>query len=455
MEITKSNIDAATALLHVNIGVEDYKDQFINALRKQASKSPVKGFRKGKTPPNLIKKMYGKSILFDVVMDKVNDEVNQYLTNEKIEILGQPMPAEDHPVYSFDPVNLTDMEFIFEIGYVPEYIINGIDEEYEVYRVNISEENIDEELENARKRMGKMVESESEILENDRLILRAEELDGDQVKDNGWATEFQILVSIISSEELKQQILGKKKGDTFDFNIHDLEKNRDEKYLRKYILNMEDNDETQVGDHFRAVIQSVLRLEPAPIDESFLKEYFKDQDITTVEAAREAIKKDLEAYYEGQCINIFGNHIAKKLKAENHFDLPEAFLKKYLKANQEENNEENTETDYEQLFSNTRWDLMMQKLAGKFSIEVTQEDIIRSAFSEVTSYFGYNVDRELAQQMVKNLIQDKNFTERQNRKISEYKTLEKLYEIVDKKFVDISLEDFNKLVKELNENRNQ
>ncbi|HMQ06246.1 MAG TPA: trigger factor [Saprospiraceae bacterium] len=455
MQITKSNIDAATALLHVNIDVEDYKDQFLSALKKQASKSPVKGFRKGKTPPNLVKKMFGKSILFEVVMEKVNDEVNQYLTNEKMEILGQPMPTDDHPVYSFDPVNLTDMEFIFEIGYIPEYIIKGIDEEYDVYRVQISEKNVDEELENSRKRMGKIVESESEIQEFDRLILRAEELDGDQVKENGWATEFQILVSIISSEELKHQILGKKKGDSFDFNIHDLEKDRDEKYLRKHILKMEDNDETHVGDHFRAVIQSVLRLEPAPLDESFFKNYFKDQNITNEEAAREAIKKDLEAYYEGQCINIFGNHIAKKLKADNHFDLPEAFIKKYLKANLEENKEEKTETDYEQLFSNTRWDLMIKKLAGKFSIEVSEEDLIRSAFSEVTSYFGYNADRELLQQMVKNLIQDKNFTERQQRKISEYKTLEKLYEIVDKKFIDISLEDFNKLVKELNENRNQ
>jgi trigger factor len=190
-KVVREDIDNLNAVVTVTLEKSDYMPKFQAELNKYRKQGQMKGFRKGRTPLSVIKKMYGKSILAELINNQLQQELYGYLQQEDIKFLGQPLPAEGQDLIDFDLKNLEDFEFKFDLGLAPEFEVQGLEDNYEKLAVDVKDELVTEELEALQKRNGKQTPVEEAIEENDMLKIKAVEAD----KEDGLETTFSILVS--------------------------------------------------------------------------------------------------------------------------------------------------------------------------------------------------------------------------------------------------------------------
>ncbi|MEN9415288.1 MAG: hypothetical protein RLZ62_1592, partial [Bacteroidota bacterium] len=224
--VVRQDLDNTSAILKVTVTREDLKPKLDAELKKFRQRAPLKGFRQGQAPLEYIKKLYGASIFADTLNDMVTDELYGYLRESKLDVLGQPLPVESQEKFSFKISN-PDPEYVisYEVGFVPEFDLKGLDKSYVFERLEVSnlDELAQEDLDYARRRMGKTTEVEDTIQENDMIKIAARELDGDSVREGGLETTMSFLVKSIANEDVKTQLLGMKAGDTIRFNARSLE----------------------------------------------------------------------------------------------------------------------------------------------------------------------------------------------------------------------------------------
>jgi trigger factor len=452
MEVTIQDSDQLVNTLKVSLSKGDYEPIFVDELKKYRNKAQMKGFRKGKTPLSFLKKMYGQQVLVDVVMNKINSAINDYIENNQLNILGQPLPNKDQKQYAFDPNVLEEMEFLFDVGLSPEFEIEGLDEAFEVYKVEIPQETIDEELNLARKRAGKQVEVDEDIEEEDILTISAWELEDGKIKEEGWETGFTVMVDSLAEEDLKKKILEGKKGMEFDFDIYSLEKDKDEKYVKKYLLNLDEDEEKEIGKDFRGKIDVVKRMEPAELGEEFYKQYFGSDEIKTEEEAREKVRKDIESYYETQTKMVRNRHIMERMMEKTSFNVPEEFMKRWLKESNQEVTDENLEKEFPAFLENLKWTLIKNKLSSKYEIKVEPDEIKENMVQKVYQYMGgYPVGQEYIGEMVNKLMSNKEQVNRAYEEIQADKIFVALENDLSEVEKPIGLEDFKEEVKKLNE----
>jgi trigger factor len=249
------------------------------------------------------------------------------------------------------------------------------------------------------------------------------ELDGDKVKEGGWNTTVSILVNRIPKDALRKAILKLKKGDTLRLNARELEESPKEEMYRKYILNLPENDDREVGDHFEAVIENVSRVAPVELDEAFLQKTF-GPDVKTEAEAIEALKKDVARFYEMRANALVMRDIQKRLLELNHFDLPVAFLKRWLQSNNENLTPAQIEEEFEPFAENLRWSLLRDKLVAQFGIN-TDDEAVRNVFrARVRSYFQVDLPDDLIDSTVARMMEKEEDVDKVRRDL-EY---DKLYE---------------------------
>lgn len=453
MKVVRNDIDALNASLSITIEKADYEPKFKEELNNYKSKTHLRGFRKGKTPASTIKRMYGKSILAETINNLLQNTLTDYLKNEKLEYLGQPLPSEDQKDIDFNLQETSDYEFLFDIGLAPSFEVTGASGEdvIERYQIEIPDDVVLEELDIARKRLGTENNPEDSIEQDDILTIHAVELEGENNKEGGWQTSFTVLVNQLADENMKKKVLSLKKGDAFDFNIFTLEKNQDEKYVRKYLLNMEEDDVTEVGQDFRGTINKISRIEPAELNQEFFDKHFGEGAVKTEDEAKAKIKERISEYYQQQAKSFMYRDIMDSLLDKNQFDLPDQFLKRWLKANNEEATDEVIDHEYDAFAKNLKWNLIRSKLEKNFAVEVQPEDIKEAFKNQIRSYFGGNaVDIDLdgmAERLMKN--------NEQFSKVYEEVMAEKLFEAIENEMKieekPIPLDEFTELVKKLNE----
>lgn len=458
MNIEKQAVDDLNATIIVNITKEDYQDKFKSELKKVAGKATMKGFRKGKTPQSVVKKMYGKSVLAEVVNETLQKALSGYLDEEKLDLLGQPIPADDQDGdLNFDVNELEDYTFKFDIGLAPEFEIQGVSETdtYDIYKIDIDDKVINEELENAQKRLGEQEHPDGEVVANDILKIEAEELEGDAPKKDGWATEFSVLVDSLT-EDYNKEVLTLSKGDSFTFDITKLEKDKGEDYVKKYLLNVpkveEGEEEPVIGDMFTGKIVDIARLKVAELDQDFFDKYFGKDEIKSEEEARAKIEEYVGGHYHNQALQVMYRDIMDKLVADTKVELPAEFLKKWLKMTNEKMSETDLEENFDGFLDNMKWTLIKGKLAKQFEIEVSQEEVIESMTSKVKGYFGqYGMDDSYLNEIMGKMLQNKEEVNKTYEELLAGKLFTKIGEVVKHKENKISLEKFNEKVKTLNE----
>lgn len=407
--VVREEIDSLNSVLTITLEKAEVENKLKSELNKYKDKAQMKGFRKGKTPEGMLRKLYGKGLLADIVNESLQRELYQHITENKLEVLGQPIPSENHPEIDLDPIQVRDYTFKFDVALAPEFEIKGIDasDVYSKYKVEISDERVEEELLKARKRFGKRIVSEAEIQEEDMVKLQIAELDGDAVKEDGLSNSFSLLLAN-AEDAAKATLLSQKVGDTLHLNLFELEKDRDEDFVRRYFLGLDKEDEREIANPvFQVTIEEASRVEPAEMGEEFYNTYFGEGRVTTEEEAREAIRLDYGQYFDQQANALLFRDMQEKLLELNQLPLPDAFLKRWLLTSSENPNPEAIEKGYESFAKSLQWSLIRNKAARLFGIQVTEDDLKNYFANRVLSYFGGQLnDMNLISGMVDRLMQD-------------------------------------------------
>ncbi|MBL7774626.1 MAG: hypothetical protein JNK89_01415 [Saprospiraceae bacterium] len=407
--VQRKDIDSTSALITVTLTKADLKPKIDSELKRIRNRATIKGFRHGQAPMEYIKRMFGTSVFGDSLNEMLSEHLYNYLRDSKLDVLGQPLPTENQQRYSFKIDQMEDEYAIeYEVGFVPLFDIQGLskDQSYERLTVSNLNELAENDLEYARKRMGKRSNPETDIQEKDMLRIAARELDGAEIKAGGWETTITILVETISDAALKNDFLAAKKGDTLRFNARLLDMGDDEERFRKYILNLPENDDRTVGDSFEGLIEEVSRVEIADLDEEFFTNYFGG-GVNNTEEALDQIKQGIVRFYDIRANALLMRAFQTRLLELNRFELPNAFLKRWLGLNNEELSPEKIEAEYPAFAENLRWSILRDRLKEQFGIEVTDEEVREEYVKKVRNYFQAQLPDHIIDSSVARLMENK------------------------------------------------
>lgn len=454
--ITREDIDALNVSVTMTITKEDYQAEFQNQLKRYRQQAQLKGFRKGKTPMSVVRKMFGRSILSEVVNKQMQEEMSKFLFDEEsdLDFLGQPIPADEQEVFEFDPKDLEDFTFKFDLGLAPKFDLQGLDSDqvFERLVVQPGNEQAAEELLNLRRRMGTNMEVEDGKVEGrDIITVTALEMEGVVPKEDGVENEFTLFIENLT-DDAKSALMDQEIGAKVMVNPFELEANTGEDHVRKYLLGLEEEDERELNETFQLTIDKISRHQEAELNEEFFEQAFAEGDVSSEEEAIEKIKDDYRGYFEGQSNALLFRDMQEHLMDIHELKFPEAFLKRWLVASNESNTPESVESGFDGFRKGLQWTLIREKLIKHFELEVKQEEVREAFAKQVMGYFqGGNPEwltDEMVDSMTDRMMQEEKsvrekFDELMNEKISE--ELRSTFSYKDK---DVSVEEFQEVIKE-------
>lgn len=450
MSVVRTDKENQEAELAIQIAKSDYQGKLSEELKKYQQKAHMKGFRKGKVPMSVIRKMYGKAMLADVVNNLIQEKLGGYLEEEKLDILGQPLPSKNQKIYDFSLDASEDFTFLFDVGLTPQFELNGVEEStvYKIPKVQVTDEMIDKEIEALRKRFGTEIHPEDGFRDDDRLLLNAKELDGDQLKNKGFETSFQIMVSNIADESLRDKVKSMATGDSFHFNIYEIEGEKSEEYVKKYLLNLEkDEMDKEVGKMFEGTIAEVNRIAPAELNEEFFNQAFGEGEVTSEREARDKMKETIENYYLRQAEALLFKDFQEKLLEINQVELPDEFLKRWLIASNDNLHKDQLEHEYPDFTRNLVWTLIERKIKDKFELKVEIDEVKAIMRNQIRQYFGnYPVGDDVLEGSVDRMMANQEQFNRAYEEAMSDKIFEAVRDHVTLEDNPVTLEEFQEMV---------
>ncbi len=437
MNITQEKIDNLNSIVKVSIKPEDYRERVEKAIKTQAKKAKIPGFRPGMVPPAHIKKMYGKSILVDEINTLLNDTVNNYINENKIEVLGQPLPkVDEEKEFNWDYND--EFEFNYELGLAPEFAIDfSSKDKLTYYEVKIDAETLASRMTNLRKSYGKMTNPDVSA-ENDVLYAELKQLSTDgSVFEEGIANTASIRLDLIKDNKIKKPLIGLKKDEVVEFDIQKAFDNDVHQVSR--LLNISEEDAKDLKSKFQLTVKNVNRLEEADLDQEFFDKIYGADEVTTEEEFKVRVTKELEDMMVQNADQKLQNDILKFALEKVNFKLPDEFLKRWLKATNQNLTQQELEKGYDDFARNLKWTLIENKIIKENNIEIKYEDIFQTAKKRLDAQFRmYSpqpiAEEQLAQYAVQ-FLQDKENANRIFEEVKAHKVFEYLKTVVtlDKK----------------------
>ncbi len=441
-KITREDIGAQHAKLTVVLEQADYAPKYNSEIKKIAKTAQIKGFRKGKVPTSFLKKVHGESILADVVFESISREMNEYLEKENISLVGSPIPAENTQI-SISPVTLVDYTVAYEIGILPELDLKGISkkDKIETYDVAVPQDWVDADIDRFKKQMGERKEVEEPIMEGDVFKVKAVE----SGKKDGLEVEFDIFFNSLT-DEAKDTFNGNKNGFSTKVNVFELEEGMTEKSVRKYLLNLEDDDEREVGQEFDVTIQSVTRIFPAELNEENLKQVFGPESKATNEAeAREQLQEYVKDSFKNGLDNLFITEVMDHILAKNPLTLPEEFFKKWLtfESRQQQRaapSDEQIQSEKENFIRRT----IINKLIEDNEVQVEEVPLREALKKKVSGMMqGQRMDPSFLDTMVDNILKSDQYRDFVNEAINEVAMVELTKKLRDQFKLDVKSIDYD------------
>lgn len=457
MAIVREDLDTLNVRLTVQINKEDYEGELKNKLKEYRSKAQLKGFRKGKTPMSVIRKMFGRQILADVVNDKMQAEMGEFLFSEenkdKLNFLGQPIPAEEQDSFEYSISNLEDYNFKFDLGLAPVFDLNGVGDKHVFtnYVVTPDKKGLAEELMNLRRKMGETSE-EDIVTEEDIITLKGLELQDGAPKVGGLDKEFTLFIKN-TTKKTKKVFIGKGKGEQVELNVFELEENSTEKHVRRYILGLEEDDEREIAPVFSLTIEKISRFAAAELNEEFFKQAFGEGDVNSEKEALVKIKDDYKQHYVKHTDGLLFRDFQEYLMEKNPMDFPEPFLKRWLLVSNEKNTEQSVEQGFEGFTKGLQWTILREKLIKHFELDVTKEEMRAGFGVQMQSYFGGAqpewMNDDIINNMVNRMMDDKKGAEEMFDTLIMEKIQDALKEGYKLKEKAVSVQEFEVIVEEV------
>lgn len=401
MEIKLNKKNETNAFIIVSVKEEDYKAKFDKKLEDYRKQATIKGFRPGKAPMSLVQKMIGKEVRMDEVNDVVTKGVSDYIQEEKLDLLGAPIPQTEN----VDFAKSKDFEFSYEIGLVPAFDYDISDKvKADNYKIDITTKEVDTYIDNLRTRFGS-VENPEESEKNDfvygEIYKMEKDTEGNETKT--FSVETLIPTNKIAESQVAK-FVGVKGGDTFTFIMEEALPNDRE---RGFALGVEKEDAAKLSGEFTMVVESITRRIPAVMDEEFFKKIgaykpvepklvtegeeaeqdFEEQnepEVMNEEEFRTEIMNNLKKDYAKEAEALTDIYLRRDLIENTKIDLPDEFLKRWLQfANNGKFTMEQIEEEYSEFVKEMKWSLIQNRILRDKEVEITREDIMAEARKEV------------------------------------------------------------------------
>jgi trigger factor len=363
MNITKENIDALNAVVKVEISAADYQDKVSQILQDYRKKADIPGFRKGHVPMGMVKKQYGKSIMIDEVNKLLQESLNSFLIEEKLDILGNPLPKVQDD-FNWDT---EDYAFEFELGLSPEFDVD-LEAKKKITHYNIvaDEELLDKEVENLRKRFGKLV-SKEEVEEG--VSITGTFFNEEKEIDKKSSIE---LGDIKGKVNLKK-FLGKKVGDIIALKTKGLFTD-DHKLMGALGLNHDAIHGLEIDLSF--TIEEINVTELAEVNQELFDKIFGPDVVKSEEELRGKIKEDAEKQFQTQADQQLLNAVTEYLVENTKFDLPVEFLKKWLAvAGENPMTPEQAGEEFEKSEKGLRYQLIEGKIMKDNDLQINMDEL--------------------------------------------------------------------------------
>ena len=447
--VTQQEVSPLHKHLNVTINKEDYLPSFEKSLKDYSKKANIPGFRKGMVPAGLIKKMYGNSLFVDEILKTVDKEVINYLEVEKLDIFAQPLPVEMN-VAQLDVNKPDNYTFTFEVGMKPDFALPDLAKEaVKRYKVDITEEMLNEEVERLQSRYGNMTEPETVNGDDNVLNLTFIETDaaGNEI-EGGIRKDNSVLVKYFS-ESYRPQLMGKKKDDVFQLELDEAFKGQEKEWIVNDLgLN------TASGKHFKLLITKIGLVEKKDLNEEFFTQLFPGGEVKTEDEFRNKVKDQLQSQWDSESRNQLHHQLYHILLEHSHIDFPEEFLKRWMKTQGgqgQQKSDEQIEQEFPNFLNQLKWTLITEKISLENNIKVQQDDIRQFARQQLLGYMGMNaLDEE--QQWVKDYIdrmmKDKKYVEDSYHRIQTQKIFDWAETQLNPTEINISKEDFLSMNKE-------
>lgn len=446
MNITRENVDELNAVLKVEVQKDDYDNRVNEVLKDYRKKANIKGFRPGNVPIGLIRKMYGSSVKLEEINKIVSEKLSSYITDEKLEILGDPLPKVDENL-NIDIENQDDFEFSFEIGLAPEFEVKlSARNKVPYYEIKIDKKLRGDFLDNYRRRFGNYEEADS-ITEEDMLkgdITRLSE-EG-QPLDETTISDSSLSVKVIKEDPVKKDFIGRKAGESVDFDIR---KSFPNEHEIAGLLQTEHEKVKGVEGMYRFTIRTINRFKMADVDQELFDRVYGEGNIKTEEEFMNKLDEEIKANL-GRESEYKLNLDAKNMVIDKTgFELPEEFLKKWLLRTNKDLDEEKVEKEFSDFTRDLRWQLIRNRIAKENEIKVEEEDMIKEAKEftrmQFQQYGIFNAEDSQLENYAREILKKEEDYRKIADKVVDDKVLVKIKESIKLDTKKVSTDEFNKL----------
>mgnify|MGYP000982335363 FL=1 len=439
MNVTRENIDALNATVRIDIAKADYEEKVDKKLREYRRTASIRGFRPGHVPIQMIRKMYGTTVLVDEINNIVSESLSEYIKNESLDILGDPLPK--HEGHSFDPENSEDFSFTFELGLAPEFEVNLTKKQKLTrYLIEPDTKMVADYVDNYARRHGQFVTAEKSE-EKDLLKGTVESADGSVI--NEAAT---LSVEMVKDEELKKNFLGKSPGDVIGF---DLRKAFPNDYEIAGLLKKQKDEVKDLDGSYSIKIVEISRFVPAENDQELWDKIYGEGTVKSAAEFEAKVTDEIKEFFNRETEYKLHTDARDLVLEKTPFEVPEDFLKRWLLKVNEKATAEDIEKDFDHFRKDLRWQLIKNRVAKNNDLKITEEEILDEAKAFTRAQFAQYGLHYATDEQITSFARDFLKKEEEARRIAE-KVLDTrvLGIIIDSVKVDdktVTPEEFNKL----------
>ncbi len=438
MNVTATNHDEVSALLTVTLDKSDYKEKVEKQLINYAKNAQVPGFRKGKVPLSMVRKQYEAGIAFEEINKQVSEGLNNYVTENKLRLVGQPVPQ---PVDAMDH-NAESLSVGFEVGYEPEFTIDLAKYEAPHFKVEASEKEINQSIENMQKRFAEQVPQDA-IADDSTVALEISQVieEGAEGEHNHAPKNISIDIARKAAFELVKSL---KKDESVKVSKADLEKNEE---LAKELSFSKEEVEHLHHDQIEVKVKDFFGLNLAELNQELFDKVYGEGTIKTEEELKEKVKAELDEYFQQNADVHFVNKVLAEINEKEEVKLPETFLIKWLMfSNEQVTSEAQAKEILEAEKNQLKYQILEGKLMNDNEITLDYADVLGQAEqlvrNQLAMYGIHHLPDEEVQKYAADMLKDQEQVRQISSEVGMAKLKDVILEKATKKETKISHDEF-------------
>jgi len=372
LKITKTKISKIESTIHLVLEKKDYINQYESKLKELKKRANLKGFRPGMVPIQLLKKMYGKGVLFEELNKIVSNKINSYIKDEKIKIIGEPIP-QGNKLEDTNIDNIENFDFDFKIGHLSNFKTESFTKKskYTLHKIKVEKKIVDETIKN--------LQTQYANIENLKKVTNKSSVYGEISYDNKTKKTLLEIEELDNKETNK--IIGKSINDIISIDLLKLTKSNNEKISQILGEKMETkNSPNKVS----IKIENIIERSPAMINSELFDKLFGIGKIKTIKEFNNEIKKSLSANYLRESELLLNREIENNLVSKYNIEVPTNYVKDWITKNNDEKTSKKLLTQqFEQYCNQIKWSYIVDDIVDKNSIKIENEEIISLAKHQI------------------------------------------------------------------------